>query len=181
MARKPSNTRAALGWVVSATVTVASVALAIGADACSGTASRCAAPSSGTFSLSLTYSQTLPVDVQCPAGATQAATCAAPAQAWAGIVTVDSSGTSLASSDGGGQAGWSCSAITPGSASVTTEDGGTPGAQCYLLVNCNQQGSAGIGSLQFEIFAQGSSPDVLALVQDSAGDCCVNEYTGTWN
>jgi hypothetical protein len=107
-----------------------------------------------------------------------------PAQAWAGIVTVDSSGTSdasLASSDGGSQSGWSCTAIGPGTASVGTDDGGTPGTQCYLLVTCNQQGSGSIGSLQFEIFAQGPSPDVLALVQDSAGDCCVNEYTGTWN
>jgi hypothetical protein len=162
-------------------VATASIAAALGSDACSSTASRCTAPSSGTFSLSLTYSQTLPVDVQCPVAATQAATCAVPAQAWGGIVTVGSAGTSLASSDGGGQAGWSCSATAPGSVSVTSEDGGTPGTQCYLLVSCNQQGSASIGSLQFEIFAQASNPAVLALVQDSAGDCCVNEYTGTWN
>jgi hypothetical protein len=162
-------------------VTVASAAIALGSDACAGTASRCGAPSSGTFSLSLTYSQTLPVNVQCPASATEAATCAVPAQAWAGVVTVDSSGASLASSDGGGPSGWSCAAIGPGSASAGTDDGGAPGTQCYLLVTCNQQGSASIGSLQFQIFAQGSSPGVLALVQDSPGDCCVNEYTGTWN
>jgi hypothetical protein len=157
-----------------------SVLVALGA-ACANNTARCEAPSSGTFSLSLAFSQTLPVSVYCPSSSSQVATCSAPAQSWTGTLTVDASGASLASGADAGNASWTCEAVSPDSPSNDTEDGGAPQSSCYLLVSCNQQAPGGIGPVQFQLFAQGSSPDVLALVQDSSGDCCVNEYTGTWN
>jgi hypothetical protein len=93
---------------------------------------------------------------------------------------VDSSGASLESTDGGASA-WTCEAVSPESSSDDTSDGGIPGTACYLLVTCNQSAPGGIGPVQFQIFAQASAMDVLALVQDATGNCCVNEYTGTWN
>jgi hypothetical protein len=159
---------------------MASVPCAVLSDACANNPSRCEAPSSGTFSLSLTYSQTLPVSVYC-AAPTQATTCTPPAPSWTGIVSVDGPGASLESSDGGGGSTWTCEAVSPESSSDGIPDGGVPGTACYLLVTCNQGAPGGIGPVQIQIFAQASPTDVLALVQDSSGDCCVNEYTGTWN
>jgi len=157
------------------------VALTGGAGACSSSSAPCTAPSSGTFSLALTYSQTLPVSVYCPAYTTEPAVCAAaPFTGVTWTVTVDGSKASLESSDGGGSS-WACSAIPPGSAAVTAADAGTPETGCYLRVICNQLTLGLIGQVQLQILAQGSGADVIAIVQDSTADCCVNEYTGTWN
>jgi hypothetical protein len=176
VASRPSNTRA-----VAALTTTASIALLAGA--CANNPARCEAPSTGTFNLSLSYSQTLPVSVYCAASsgsATQPAACGTPAQTWTGTLTVDGSGARLASGDGGASA-WTCAATSPNSSSDDTPDGGAPETACYLLVVCNQQAPSSIGPVQLQILPQASSGDVLALIQDSNGECCVNEYTGTWN
>jgi hypothetical protein len=178
VAPKPSNTRAVVVRVRVASIAGSAIVLA--SVACSSHSSKCGAPSSGTFTLSLAYAQTLPVAVDCPAAASQAATCSTPAPAWQGTLSVGSKGTFITSSDGGGDSSWTCGAIAPESASVDDDDSGAPATACYLLVNCNQTTPGGIGSIQFQLLGQGTTADVLAIVKDAAGDCCVNEYTGTW-
>jgi hypothetical protein len=175
VAWRPSNTRAVVALAASASI-------ALLAGACANNPARCEAPSTGTFNLSLSYSQTLPVSVYCPAASgspSEPTACGTPAQTWAGVLTVNGSGAHLESSDAGGSA-WTCEATTPNASSDDTPDGGAPETACYLLVICNEQASSSIGSVQVQIFAQASSGDVLALVQDSSGGCCVDEYTGTW-
>jgi hypothetical protein len=180
VARRPSNSRAAFTAARAVTLLVATVPMAIVSAACSSNQTKCAAPSSGTFSVSLTYAETLPVAVDCPAASSAASACSTPAPTWKATVSLGTRGTFVQASDGGVDPSWTCTAVAPESSSIDGQDRGVPGTACYLLINCNQTLDAGIGSVQLEIFAQASS-DVLAIVQDSASSCCVNEYTGTWN
>jgi hypothetical protein len=166
------------------TLLAASLTIAVVSAACSSNQSKCAAPSSGTFSVSLTYAETLPVAVDCAAATSAAGACSTPAPTWTATVSVGTHGTFVQASDGGVDPSWTCTAVAPESSSVDGEDSGVPGTACYLLINCNQTLDAGIGSVQLEILAQASgdaSSDVLAILQDSSSSCCVNEYTGTWN
>ncbi len=161
-----------------AAVVVALLALA----ACSNNQPSCSAPSSGTFHVTLAYSQTIPVDLFCDGGGIDASACGARAHVLDGAswtVTVNGGSASVASSSGT----WSCTATPPRSAPGEQPDGSSQaGTGCYLLLECALQaaGDAGAAQVQVQILTQ-SQTDVLALVHDESSDCCTDEYTGAWH
>lgn len=165
---------------VSATI----VALA-SLGACSNKQPQCSSPSSGSFSVALSYSQTIPVAIYCDATVGDATPCGNPPHAFDGAtwnLTVDGSSATVLSSDGG-DSPWSCQAIAPESSPADGPDGSTPpGTGCYLLVICGPEsaGAAGPVDVQIQVFAQAPG-DVIALVHDLSGACCTDEYTGTWH
>jgi hypothetical protein len=148
---------------------------------CSNNPNSCSAPSGGTFHVALSYSQTLPVDIFCDAGAIDASTCGAqphPLDGASWTVVVDGGTGTITSSAGT----WTCTATAPGTAPNDEPDGSAQvGTECYLLLQCGQQavGDAGAAQVQVQILTQGS-PDVLTLVHEVGSDCCTDEYTGTW-
>jgi hypothetical protein len=150
--------------------------------ACSNNAASCSAPSTGTFHVSLAYSQTLAVDLFCDAGGIDASACSArphPLDGASWTIAVDGSTAKIT----GTAAGFSCAATAPQTSPSTAADGSTaPGSGCYLLVECGQQavGDAGAGEVQVQLLAQAST-DALVLVHDGTSDCCTDEYTGTWH
>jgi hypothetical protein len=165
-------------------VALALVALA-SLGACSNEQSPCSSPSSGTFSVALSYSQTIPVAIYCDATAGDTTPCGSPPHAFDGAtwnIAVDGASATVLSNDGGASP-WSCEAIPPESSPAEGPDGSTPpGTGCYLLVSCNPEsaGDAGPVEVQIQVFA--SAPDdVIALVHDLSGQCCTDEYTGTWH
>jgi hypothetical protein len=149
---------------------------------CSNNSASCSAPSGGTFHVALSYSQTLPVDIFCDAGAIDASSCGAqphPFDGAAWTIVVDGGSATVTTPTGN----WSCAATAPRSAPDDEPDGsGQAGTGCYLLLACGQQaaGDAGAAQVQLQILAQGSS-DVLALVHSVGSDCCTDEYTGSWH
>jgi hypothetical protein len=167
--------------------TVGLVALAP-LGACSTNQAQCSSPSSGKFTVALTYAQTIPVDIYCEAGvgagSTDAASCATQPHPFDGVTwSVTVSGSSATVSSQGGGTSWSCQATSPQSSPSTGPDGGSvAGTGCYLLVTCGEQSTpdAGPADVQIQIFPT-SSTDAVALVHDTSSDCCTDEYTGTWH
>jgi hypothetical protein len=178
---KPSLRQALRGAVLLVPLGLASLAACLNGS--NGGQSQCASPSSGRFSFALGYSQTLPVGIYCDGATDNVPPCGSQPHPFDGVtwtVSVDGSGATVTAGDGG--APWSCDAITPESAPGDAPDGGsTPGTGCYLLVTCTQEneGDAGAIGVQLQMFAQASS-DVLVVVHDLEGNCCTDEYTGTW-
>jgi hypothetical protein len=169
----------ATAWAVSMALALASV------GACSNNQTKCSAPSSGTFSVPLTFSQTIAVDIYCSAATGDAAACGTQPHVLDGTtlsVTVDGSSATVTV---GSQSPWTCMATSPQSTPGTGPDGAaTADTGCYLLVTCNGDpaGDAGSIDVQIQISAQTSSAPtgVLVLVHELGGDCCTDEYTGTW-
>lgn len=156
----------------------------LAAAGCSNNTSSCSAPSSGTFTLQLSYAQTIPIDLFCDGGtaATDASTCAAQPHPFDGAswkVAVSGSGATVTLPQGS----WSCTAVAPSTSPSQEPDGSSQvGTGCYLLLECGQHaaGDAGMAEVQVQILTKGGS-DVVALVHDVAGNCCTDEYTGSWN
>jgi hypothetical protein len=172
--------------------------------ACSNPNPPCSSPSTGTFTVTLAYSRTIPVAIYCDAGAIDAS----PVEAAAKDSGVSDSGTEAGVADAGascsarphpfdgttwtiavtgsattvtpkGSAAWTCTSISPTSPPGSGPDGSAvPATGCYLLVSCGRQ--AGAADVEVQIFAQ-SSTDVLVLVHDDTDGCCNDEYTGTWH
>jgi len=159
--------------------------LAIAASpACSNNQASCSAPSSGTFHVTLAYSQTIPVDLFCDGGGIDASACGARPHVLDGAswtVTVNGGSASIASSSGT----WSCTATPPRSAPGEQPDGSSQaGTGCYVLLECGVQavGDAGAAPVQVQVqILTQSQTDVLALVHDESSDCCTDEYTGAWH
>ncbi len=170
-------------------VALAAVAVALlvllAAPGCSNDqAPSCNAPSSGTFHVGLSYSQTVPVNLFCDAGTIDASACGAQPHVLDGAswtVTVNGGSASIASSAGT----LSCKATPPRAAPGDPADGASQaGTGCYLLLECGPQavgdaGAAQVALVQVQILAP-SSTDVLVLVHDESSDCCTDEYTGSY-
>lgn len=162
----------------------AGVVLVLGAAAplgCSNTQPSCTAPGAGSFTIDLHYAQTIPVDLLCDAGDIDASSCGARPHPFEGA------SWSLAVNGGtgtvkGSGASWTCSALSPRSSPTTTPDGSpVPGTGCYLALECGPQavGDAGTALVQIQLLTPAST-DVVVLVHDIAGECCTDEYTGSW-
>jgi len=101
-------------------------------------------------------------------------------------LTLTVNGSSATVTAGTGQSSWSCQATSPQSSPGEAADGGaTPATGCYLLVTCSgePEGDAGTIDLQIQISPPPTPPattDVMVLVHELGGDCCTDEYTGTW-
>lgn len=154
--------------------------------ACSNKPAPCGSPASGSFSLSLGYSQRVTAAVYCAGDATDTNICSTQAPPFGGAtwnLAVDGS-TATVTAEGG--ASWSCGVIAPESSPSGGPDGSTlPATGCYLLVSCGEQsvGDAGTASVQIQLLPPGSSdasPDVIAIVSESTGGCCTYEYTGSY-
>jgi hypothetical protein len=162
---------------------------------CSNSSTPCSAPTSGSFMISLHYSQSLPIDLVCDASTGEASagdggTCGSETHPFDGAtwtVAIAGNGATVTSKG----ATWSCESVGPQSGPGSTADGSTlPGSGCYLLVTCDVpsfasgEGDAGKGggggSVQIQILPKSSSNDVLALVHETSGACCSDEYLGTW-
>lgn len=169
---------AATGLALAVSVGIATL------GACSNSQSSCSAPSSGSFSVPLSFSQTIDVAIYCGGATGDAVACGTQAHVFDGqtwTVTVDGSAATV-TSNAQGAPSWSCQATTPQSSPAAEGDGGTiPGTGCYLLVSCNPEsgGEAGPVDVQIQIFAQASG-DAMVVVHELGGDCCADEYTGTW-
>jgi len=142
----------------------------------------CSGPPSGSTSVTLSYSQSVPAAIYCDGATGDAESCGNGPLPFDGAtwnVTIDGSSATVTSSDGGASP-WSCAAVAPESAPNDGPDG-APGTGCYLLVTCGREsaGDGGPVDVQLQLFAQSSS-DVIAIVHDDSGDCCTDEYTGTW-
>jgi hypothetical protein len=152
--------------------------------ACSNSQASCAAPSSGSYSVALSYSQTVPAAIYCEGGATgDAESCSGPHPFDGATWTVSIDGTSATVTSGdGGAFSWSCGVITPNSSPTDTADGGLPGTGCYLLVTCGVEpgGAEGPIEVQIQLLPQAPNEDVLAIVHHTGGECCTDEYTGVW-
>ncbi len=155
--------------------------------ACSNNQGSCTAPSSGTFTVPLSFSQTIAVDIYCSEATGDAAACGTQPHVLDGAtLTVAVDGSSATVTGGAGQSSWSCAVTAPQSVPGEGPDGGaTPATGCYLLVNCNGEagGDAGSIDVQIQISPPPTAPattDVLVLVHEQGGDCCTDEYTGTW-
>ena len=169
---------------VAASLTCLALALALpSSGACSNDQAKCSAPSSGSFTVPLSFSQTVSVDLYCAGAMGDAAACGSQPHVLDGAtlsVTVNGSTATVTASPGGGS--WSCRATSPQSPPTDEADGGTaPATGCYLLVTCDQEPTADAGSIdvQIQMSAQATG-DVMVLVHELGGDCCVDEYTGTW-
>jgi len=155
----------------------------IASAGCSNNPASCSAPSSGTFHVTLSYSQTTPVDLFCDAGGIDASTCSSHPHVLDGAswtVTVNGAAASVASTGGN----LSCTATAPRAAPQDQPDGASQaGTGCYLLLECGPQALADAGAalVQVQILAPSSTGDVLALVHDESSDCCTDEYTGSWH
>ena len=156
--------------------------IALAAAGCSNNPSSCSAPSSGKFTSQLSYTQTVPVDLFCDGGTVDASSCSAQPHPFAGAswtIAVSSGSATITSPQGT----WSCTAIGPGTAPSQQPDGSTQvGTGCYLLLECGEHaaGDAGTATVQVQILAQGTT-DVVALVHQVGGDCCTDQYTGSWH
>jgi hypothetical protein len=171
-------------FVHAALAAVAAALIALIASAgCSNNPASCSAPSSGTFHVTLSYSQTIPVDLFCDAGGIDASACSSHPHVLDGAswtVTVNGGTASIASTG----AALSCTATAPRAAPEDQPDGASQaGTGCYLLLECGPQalGDAGAALVQVQLLTQSSSDDVLALVHDESSDCCTDEYTGAWH
>ena len=159
------------------------MATTLGVAACSNNPSSCSAPSTGKFGVELSYAETLSVDLFCDGGGgtADASSCAAQPHPFDGAswnIVVSSGSATVTSSQGS----WSCTAISPGTAPSQQPDGSTGvGTECYLLLECGQHaaGDAGTAEVEVQILTQGAT-DVVALVHEVGGDCCTDEYTGSW-
>jgi hypothetical protein len=153
--------------------------------ACSNNQTKCSAPSSGSFSVPLTFSQTIAVDIYCGEATGDAAACGTGPHVLDGTtlsVTVDGSSATVTA---GTQSPWTCEATSPQSPPGDGQDGAAvPATGCYLLVTCNGEpvGDAGAIDLQIQLSAQtsGAPTGGLVLVHELGGDCCTDEYTGAW-
>ena len=154
--------------------------------ACSNKPAPCGSPTSGSFSLTLGYSQRVTAAVYCAGDATETNVCSTQAPPFGGAkwsLAVDGS-TATVTPEGG--ASWSCEVVAPESSPSAGPDGSTlPATGCYLLVSCGEQSidDAGTASVQIQLLAPGSSDasaDVIAIVSESTGGCCTYEYTGSY-
>jgi len=155
--------------------------------ACSNGKPACSAPSSGSFTVTLGYSQTVPAAIYCDGATGDAESCVDAPHPFDGATwNVDVDGSSATVTSGDGAASWSCGVISPESSPSSGPDGGAlPGSGCYLLVTCSQASAAASGPVDVEIQvlpqASDGASDLLALVHDASGYCCSDEYTGTWH
>ncbi len=156
--------------------------IALTVAGCSNNPSSCSAPSSGKFTVQLSYAQTVAVDLFCDGGTVDASSCSAQPHPFDGAswtIAVSSSSATVTSAQGS----WSCTAVGPGTAPSQQPDGSTQvGAGCYLLLECGEHaaGDAGTAEVQVQVLAQGAT-DVVALVHQVGGDCCTDQYTGSWH
>ncbi len=156
--------------------------MALAVAGCSNNPSSCSAPSTGTFTVQLSYAQTIAVDLFCDGGTIDASSCSTQPHPFDGAswtIAVSSSSATITSAQGS----WSCTAIGPGTAPAQQPDGSTRvGTGCYLLLECGQHaaGDAGTAEVQVQVLTQGAT-DVVALVHQVAGDCCTDQYTGSWH
>jgi hypothetical protein len=158
---------------------------------CSNSVPSCSAPSTGTFKVQLSYSQTIPVDLSCDegdAGQTgdiDASACASQPHPFDGAtwtVTVSGSGATITTASTAGGT-WSCVATAPRSGPASQPDGSTSvGTGCYLLLECAPQsvGDAGPAQVQVQLLAQAST-DVVVIVHSQGSSCCTDQYTGSWH
>lgn len=178
MTASPRNScRAAAAWLTWLGLAVALVLAAVAG--CSNNTPKCSAPSSGNFTMPLTFTQTIDVALDCD-GSTGTVACGNETHVLDGLtlnLSVDGGSTATITSDAG--IAWSCQATTPQSPPDEQSDGGTaPATGCYLLVTCAEENVDDAGAVQVQIQIPATGNPILVVVRDLGGACCADEYTG---